>query len=1244
MDPILMNSRNMPMDDDDLMTGYGVTSKIREEINSPEYLALAENNTPDAGMQGQEKVGPGKPPRKPVSRQREYSMPTGDFLETLTTPESMPSQEAQAMEQEYQASGGETKGLEEPQIDPVSAFVGGFSAPAKIGITQGAKLFPTLIRALTSGTTGAIMDYPIGMATEKVQEAVPGAALPFSVLTGMVSGATIENAIEQSVMGFLQGRGVQGTPDLVRRVVEAYKGSRWADETGAIGKPPISKDPVLVRSRPVNDIIYLEFDAKGGRIPDAAEIKQYIVDSGFSGTVIQFSQESGLGKVRGTVRYRVDVTDKEGRASSSAAKELSEKFGGSFQSEPQRVRDAKYGAEPEELKQILSGVGVIDNPKALMVEVDLSVKQAARDELAALPTKTPEQQAALDVLDDLIPTSKRMEDVRDLTGDTQKPIVWETKEVGVKAEGFLNLRTEDLPTERAININFNRIDSEDGIKDVIARTSVMFTDEIQDARRGTITNRETQALANLIGLTPEKLLQRRKGQAFSAEEALASRQVLIASSRRLMDLASVVAGRVPVGDTPYKDLTVQELQFAFEKQLSLHSAIQEQVSGMTAEAGRALQSFRIQAKEYSGRLTQIDDLMKRMSSRKIGTDQLASMVSTIDTAEGLSRFARDARKATGMDMFLEAWVNALLSGPTTHAVNSVSNVLTGFLQIPERALGAGISKLFGDQAISFNEPTAQVYGIFAGFKDALRMAGKTLVTGEGSGQFSKVDLPQRRAISAKNFGLEETNVVGRAVDLIGEGVRLPTRFLQVEDDFFKGVGYRMELQAQAARMASRENLKGDAFSKRVAEIVADPPDNIRLAAIDQTTYQTFTKDLGDTGRAGMRFLSKAPALRLIIPFVQTPTNIIKFFGERTPAAFGGLVPGVNRLPGFRAIAEEIQAGGARRDMALSKMSLGSMVMGVTGVFAASGHITGGGPKDTELRNIMRQELGWQPYSIKIDGKYYAYNRLEPLGMIMGIAADATEIMGQSDDLDATEIALASVMAVSKNITSKTFLKGLSSAVEALEDPERYGQQFIAGYLRTVVPTGVAQIERQIDPTIRSTYSDEGAFEELLNSIKDRVPGYSDDLPPKREVLTGRPIVPEGALGPDILSPAAVSTERVSAIGKEIVRMKTIVRAPATTQSIMGVSVRLTPKEYDQFQVLATRSPLPATGKPLRESLNELVKSPTYKGVNDERKEIMIKDYLRQAREQAKMELFNRSPELQVHIREMQADELTMMGQ
>ena len=73
-------------------------------------------------------------------------------------------------------------------------------------------------------------------------------------------------------------------------------------------------------------------------------------------------------------------------------------------------------------------------------------------------------------------------------------------------------------------------------------------------RRGKITHAETQALAQDLGMTADDLLARRKGQAFSAEEAYAARVILAKSGNELVNMAKRLRS---LGDDPGSEAMAQ---------------------------------------------------------------------------------------------------------------------------------------------------------------------------------------------------------------------------------------------------------------------------------------------------------------------------------------------------------------------------------------------------------------------------------------------------------------------------------------------------------------------------------------------------------------------------------------------------------------------------------------------------------------------------------------------------------------
>ena len=61
------------------------------------------------------------------------------------------------------------------------------------------------------------------------------------------------------------------------------------------------------------------------------------------------------------------------------------------------------------------------------------------------------------------------------------------------------------------------------------------------------------------------------------------------------------------------------------------------------------------------------------------------------------------------------------------------------------------------------------------------------------------------------------------------------------------------------------------------------PDASGLAqyALDEAQYLTFTKELQDRtlGKGLQEVTNKVPLLRFVMPFVRTPTNILKFAAD-----------------------------------------------------------------------------------------------------------------------------------------------------------------------------------------------------------------------------------------------------------------------------------------------------------------------------------------------------------------------------
>jgi len=647
-------------------------------------------------------------------------------------------------------------------------------------------------------------------------------------------------------------------------------------------------------------------------------------------------------------------------------------------------------------------------------------------------------------------------------------------------------------------------------------------------------------------------------------------------------------------------------RFQFLVAFKQHIAIQEHVSGAIAEAGRALQIMRA-VKGLKGATVDanIKEYLEGTEAPELATE-IAKKMQGLETLAEVNTTTRAINKATVFDMIFEGWINGLLTNPTTHVVNITGSAAALFYSIPERFVAEQLG-----EGVEHGEASAMLYGMVEGFKDGLRLAHRALKTGEPSDVYVKEPALRSRAITARNLGLDGKQVfgidVGRAVDFLGEYVvRGQSRVLIAGDELMKAIAYRMELNAQAVRKARAEGLTGDALAEAVERFKRDPDPDMVREAVKFGREMTWTEQLGPAGQSLNRFVKSVPGLRYVAPFRRTPVNIAKFIAKRTPLAF---LAGETRAM--------LQAGGPQRSLALARMALGTLTMLTIAELVSEGVITGGGPADPRMRKL-KEDTGWQPYSIKIGDTYYSYSRLDPLGGLIGLGADMAEILGQMEDEDAEDLATAALLSISKNITSKTYLRGFTELINAISDPERYGENYIRRSLASFVPYSslVRAVERITDPEIRYVDS-------LMDQYKANIPGFSKDLPPRVNIW-GEPVVLEVGWY-DLVNPFYHSRAKNAPISEEILKVGAKIGMPA--KSIMGV--KLEPWEYHRYVTLAGKEAR-IDGMTLRDALSQLFRSDFYRRLDDGPdggKAHMIKKVIYQYRRLAREMLLAETPSL-----------------
>jgi hypothetical protein len=136
--------------------------------------------------------------------------------------------------------------------------------------------------------------------------------------------------------------------------------------------------------------------------------------------------------------------------------------------------------------------------------------------------------------------------------------------------------------------------------------------------------------------------------------------------------------------------------------------------------------------------------------------------------------------------------------------------------------------------------------------------------------------------------------------------------------------------------------------------------------------------------------------------------------------------------------------------------IGSSIATGVALLALEGSITGGGPVDYRKQQTLAA-TGSQPYSVRIGGNYISYHRFEPVGLVMGLVADAVHGVATGDSEAVTSSKADNAVAhIERNLSELPFMFGLTAIVDALKDTSgKRIDGFIARQVGSFFPAGVA---------------------------------------------------------------------------------------------------------------------------------------------------------------------------------------------
>ena len=760
----------------------------------------------------------------------------------------------------------------------------------------------------------------------------------------------------------------------------------------------------------------------------------------------------------------------------------------------------------------------------------------------------------------------------------------------------------------------------------------------------------------------------------SPQDAFKMQLALVDAGKRAFDLAEQVKAAKDSGNlTP-------ELSSAFMQAISLQGALSKAIKGRQADIARTLGIFS-QARQSSVQRGEMLEAIMNDAGGIESVHDFANKYTAISTSAraDMAESGYAGKFSKGVDMWMSTWINGLLSNPTTHAKNIAGNLFFGGLQIPERALASAIGKarnfMFkgGEDAISSDEVYAQAIGFLQGMREGGEIAARAFKSNTPTDPFQKIESTRLgREPFEVDFGDSETGkAISGALSYYGKFVTLPGRALMAEDEFFKAIGYRMELNALAERESKRmykslvnSGIDPDNAARQAADFMADllanPTDDIRNAAMSVARTVTFTREL-EGALQGIQRTAQNPLIKMFVPFIKTPTNIMLESMSRTP--------GLNfASPRFWG---DFNAGGIRRDQAMARVTLGgAMIYSVSaGVF--EGRVTGYGPMRMEDKKAL-EGTGWQQFSFSFDTKdvdaelqakfeklttvirgpdkiYISYAGLEPIGTLLAIGATAGEYAQMTpggEDLD--KIMMGGALGIYQYLSEQPMLRGFSDIQKVFtsgspdgptilydliyavsKQASQFGiggsplgvhSSFVAGIERVmdpsksnIMPGEMSTKTGIIDPAVRASF-------EAVRYFKSRNPLTSDSLPRSLDPITGEvETVGKGKLY-ELFNPFKVSSGKYNQAKGVLAAYGIPMHIP--NKSINGVQLSNT--QYNRWIEIATQD-----GR-LAEQISYLGESDYIQNIASDDKakaQAIIKKLISDAYADAKQILINEDPDL-----------------
>lgn len=489
---------------------------------------------------------------------------------------------------------------------------------------------------------------------------------------------------------------------------------------------------------------------------------------------------------------------------------------------------------------------------------------------------------------------------------------------------------------------------------------------------------------------------------------------------------------------------------------------------------------------------------------KLGIDIYKLPDDIVNDKEKLDALLREelTHKANFKDKLYEYWINAILSGPSTHMKNLYGNTANAAYEL-------GIKRF-----------TEAMVNLLAGRKD-----GATF--GEFKEMMKAFNWENVRKAITQAYQLEVLDAEGKFSEhrniaiggKLGRFVRLPGRALKAADAAARAIIQPMETAAYAYRMGVSEGMTGERLQMFIQKQLTTPDSKAYQWGTKRSKELTFQEDTPQFLNALMALRESdgflGHALKVFLPFIKTPYNILAQGVRKSPLGTVSLaVDTFQRLKnkkGFDGeyigrVAEQLIAWGTV--MAIAGLSDDDDLPLVTGASAKYG---------SAERGFKANKL--PPFSIRIGGKWFSYAGIEPFATTLAAIADSVKIYNKARNGKDGTLAMKEMLnSVGQIVVEKSYIDSVNEMIRMVQDPERELHRPITNTVASLVPNFYRQARQALVDTVPDNKSREKGMEFLKDQfiIVSNKMGVTTPMP--KIDFFGRE-VKKDSFGETFLSPA-----------------------------------------------------------------------------------------------------------------------------